>query len=101
MHTLLLSIIWIFLRVYKNIWKHKCEFFVFRYSAAFPDNLSIHTNQSMNGGIVSSAGVGASYVDYARDYYSPTLQNANNCLLQQLQRETPTYVWTSENSLRT
>lgn len=54
-----------------------------RYSGNYTDNLSIHTNQSMNGG--------ASYVDYARDYYSPTIQNSNNYLLQ-LQRESPTYV---------
>ncbi|KAG4072903.1 hypothetical protein HA402_006583 [Bradysia odoriphaga] len=53
------------------------------YSGNYTDNLSIHTNQSINGG--------ASYVDYARDYYSPTIQNSNNYLLQ-LQRESPTYV---------
>lgn len=67
--------------------KKSLQFFIFfcRYSGTFADNLSIHTNQSsINGG-------GSSYVDYARDYYSPTIQNANNCLLQ-MQRETPTYV---------
>lgn len=65
---------------------------MFRYSGAFPDTLSIHTNQSLTGGILGVTNGGASYVDYARDYYSPTIQNASNCLLQQIQRETPTYV---------
>lgn len=59
------------------------NFYINRYSGNYTDNLSIHTNQSINGG--------ASYVDYARDYYSPTIQNSNNYLLQ-LQRESPTYV---------
>lgn len=54
-----------------------------RYSGNFPDGLA-STNQSITG----------SYVDYARDFYTPSMQNANNFLIQSsLQRgETPTYV---------
>lgn len=54
-----------------------------RYSGNFHDGLS-STNHSISG----------SYVDYARDYYTPSMQNASNCLIQNIQRgETPTYVW--------
>lgn len=57
-----------------------------RYSENFAEGLTVSssTNQSITG----------SYVDYARDYYSPNLQNANNFLIQaNMQRgETPTYV---------
>lgn len=87
-----------------------------RFSATYGDNLSIHTNQSSSiiGGIV-----GPTYVDYARDFYSPVQHNnlqpttmmstttMNNCggggggslggvdsasMLLQMQRDPPTYV---------
>lgn len=55
-----------------------------RYSDNFTEGLTSSATQSITG----------SYVDYARDYYTPSLQNANNFLIQStLQRgETPTYV---------
>lgn len=43
--------------------------------------ISINSNQSINGG--------TSYVDYARDYYSPIIQHQH---IMQIPKETPTYV---------
>lgn len=56
----------------------------FSYSENFTDGLSASTNQSITG----------TYVDYARDYYTPNLQNTSTFLIQaNMQRgETPTYV---------
>ncbi|XP_031627812.1 irregular chiasm C-roughest protein-like isoform X2 [Contarinia nasturtii] len=56
-----------------------------RYSGLqLPEGFSDSTSQSITG----------SYVDFSRDFYSPSIQNANNFLIQStLQRgETPTYV---------
>lgn len=64
--------------------KKHCSPPVCRYSGPLVEGLTDSTNQSITG----------SYVDFSRDYYTPSIQNANNFLIQStLQRgETPTYV---------
>lgn len=56
------------------------------------DNQSVHTNPDLCiNSLVTCVDQDVSYVNYARDYYSPTLQNANNSLLQ-MHREAAAYV---------